>query len=89
MQTEFMPQDHTGDNIVEALKGVYKSWNLCPARQVCLTTDNGSNIVCAARTLEWKSLSCFGHNLHLAIGKAMDDGWCSRAGSSKYTFSMS
>ena len=28
MQTEFMPQDHTGDNIVEALKGVYKSWNL-------------------------------------------------------------
>ena len=49
------------------------------SRQVCLTTDNGSNIVSAVRKLEWQHLLCFGHNLHLAIGKAMNDRRCSRA----------
>ena len=40
--------------------------------QVCLTTDNGSNIVKAANDLEWLRLSCFGHNLHLAVTKALN-----------------
>ena len=79
LQTAFMPEDHTGDNIADALEGVHKSWNLSPAKQVCLTADNGSNIVCAARKLKWLRLSCFGHNLYLAIGKAMTDHRCSRA----------
>ena len=79
LQASFLPEDHTGDNIANALEGVHSSWNLHPSRQVCLTTDNGSNIVSAARKLEWQHLSCFGHNLHLAIGKAMNDRRCSRA----------
>lgn len=53
---------------------------LLPTQQVCLTTDNGSNILAAARSLDWVRLSCFGHNLHLAITKAIAaDSRCARA----------
>ena len=38
-----------------------------------ITTDSGSNIVRACQLLGWKRLSCFGHNLDLAIHKALDD----------------
>ncbi len=41
-------------------------------KQVCLTTDSGSNIVKAARHLQWPRLSCFGHNLQLAITRSLD-----------------
>ena len=42
------------------------------AYTVCLTTNNGSNIVKAARDLSWRRLSCFGHNLHLAVTKSLN-----------------
>ena len=45
-----------------------------------MTTDNGSNIIKAARNLSCLRLSCFGHNLHLAVTKALtNDNRCSRA----------
>lgn len=45
-----------------------------------LTTDSGANVVAAANLLNWKWISCFGHNLHLAITKALNnDVRCSRA----------
>ena len=47
--------------------------------QICLITDNGSNIISAARILDWLRLPCFGQNLHLAVTKAVqDDSQCSR-----------
>ena len=36
------------------------------------TTDNGSNFVTGFRTKGWTRLSCFGHNLDLAVGKGLD-----------------
>lgn len=72
--------DHTADNLVEALTTTFESWNLQPHYKVCITTDNGSNIVKAVRDFQWVRLLCFGHNLHLAIKKALDnDNRCSRA----------
>lgn len=41
--------------------------------QVWVTTDNGTNILEAARDLEWQHLSCFGHNLHLRITKFIEN----------------
>ncbi len=38
-------------------------------RQVCITTDNGTNVVKAASLNDWTRLQCFGHRLHLAIGR--------------------
>ena len=41
---------------------------------MCLTTDNGSNKVCAAsECLNWNRLSSFGYNLHLAMINSMKD----------------
>ncbi|KAK1889372.1 Homeobox-containing protein 1 [Dissostichus eleginoides] len=45
LQTSFFPEDHTGEIIAQGLQEALLSWNLPEARQVCITTDNGSNIV--------------------------------------------
>ena len=81
LQTHFMPDDHTADNLSEAMLVTLEAWSLDQVNQVCNTTDNGANIIKAADNLGWPRLSCFGHNLHLAITKAVtdDDGRCSRA----------
>ncbi|KAF3847114.1 hypothetical protein F7725_020142, partial [Dissostichus mawsoni] len=67
LQTSFFPEDHTGEIIAQGLQEALLSWNLPEARQVCITTDNGSNIVKAVSLNKWKRLQCFGHRLHLAI----------------------
>ena len=71
VQTLFVPEDHTAENLVLVLQGVLESWDLPENRLACATTDNGSNIVAALRELNWSRLSCFGHNLHLAITNSM------------------
>ena len=72
LQTLYMPEDHTADNLVDVMTDTLEMWGLDAAKQVCLTTDNGRNLVCAAtRRLGWNHLSCFGHNLHLAVGNSI------------------
>lgn len=74
LQTLYLPQDHTADNLAESMTETLESWGLKAANQVCLTTDNGRNIVCATtRRLGWKHLPCFGHNLHLAVGNSIKE----------------
>ena len=71
---QFLPQDHTGERLSKQM------WELHEEKQVCLTTDSGSNMISAAASLDWIRLSCFGHNLHLAITKSLkDDNRCSHA----------
>ena len=54
-------------------------WDLDATNQICLTTDNGNNIVSVAGILDQSRLSHFGHNLHLSVTKAIqDDSHCSR-----------
>ena len=80
LRNVFLPCDHTGDNIAEALKEGVDSWSLKEEQLVYITTDNGSNVVCATTKLKWNRLSCFGHNLNLAVTKALqDDNGVSRA----------
>ena len=80
LQTQFLPEDHTGENLAEAFLSALDSWDLKADQQVCLSTDNGSNIVNAAERLGWTRLSCFGLNLHLAITKSLkNDRRCVRA----------
>ncbi len=69
IQTSFFPDDHTGENIASGLKHFLQEWNLDEEKQVCLTTDSGANIVKAVTINMWTRLSCFGHCLHIAIGK--------------------
>lgn len=80
LQTQFLPHDHTGEHLAEAMECTLDSWGLPKEKQVCLTTDNASNIVNAAERLKWTRFSCFGHNLHLAITHSIKhDQRCSRA----------
>ena len=80
LQTHFLPDDHTGENLVEAMQEALAGWNLKATHQVCLTTDNGTNVINAADCLDSSQLSCFGHILHLGITKALkDDHRCERA----------
>ncbi len=62
LQTLYVPEDHTAKILAEGMK-----------EQVCLTTDSGANIVKAAHDLAWPCISCFGHNLQLAMTNAMKD----------------
>ena len=74
LQTLLIPQDHDANTLADAMVETLDNWGLVPCNQVCLTTDDGSSIVCAAsQCLKWNFLSCFGHNLHLAVVNAMKD----------------
>ncbi|XP_019858606.1 PREDICTED: zinc finger BED domain-containing protein 1-like [Amphimedon queenslandica] len=73
LQTLFCPDDHTGENVALALTESFKEWNLSPDRLSCCITDNGSNFVKATTILNWPRLSCFSHNLHLAITNTTKD----------------
>ena len=80
LSTHFLPEDHTAPVIAEALQASLKEWNLQESNQVCMTTDSGANIKAAANLLSWTRVSCFGHNLHLAVTKAINnDHRCTRA----------
>lgn len=80
LETHFLPENHTAEVIADSLTTTLVLWELKAENQVCLTTDNGSNIKMTAEDLQWPRLSCFGHNLHLSITKSIDcDSRCSRA----------
>lgn len=71
LETVFVPQNHTSDNISEALRCAFEEWSLDEKKLACITTDNGANIIAAVKKLNWPWLNCFGHNLHLAVTNAM------------------
>ena len=66
-------EDHTGENIAGALQDVLENWQLSSEKLVATTTDNASNYVAAFETLGWTRVSCFGHNLNLAVSKGLDN----------------
>ena len=64
-------EDHTGQNVADALQDILANWELKAESLVVTTTDNCSNFVLAFQLLEYLRLSCFGHNLDLAINKSL------------------
>ena len=74
LQTLFVPKDHNADNLSEILAQTLAQWKLETAKQVCITTDKGSNIICTITIrLMWTHLLCFGHNLHLVLVNSTKD----------------
>ena len=75
-----MFEDHTGQNIADAISDVLENWDLNRNDNlVATTTDSGSNVVAAFRILGALRISCFGHNLDLAIKKGFNDTRIQRA----------
>lgn len=63
--------DHTSDTLKEALEDIVKdAWGLDMAKMCGITIDNASNNRKAFADDTW--IPCFGHNLHLAVKKAID-----------------
>ena len=52
LQTQFLPEDHTGISLAEAMEAVLSILELDAANQICLNMDNGSNIVNVAGILD-------------------------------------
>ena len=80
LETFYLPSDHTAANIADALKDIRQTWKLPEEGQMAITTDNAANMICATNILKWQRLSCFGHNLNLAVTNSLkDDNRVSRA----------
>ena len=80
LQTSFFPDDHTAENLANALQEQLADWNLDPKYLSAVTTDNGANILAAiTKVLCWPWLNCFGHNLHLAVNNTISDKKHSKA----------
>ena len=76
LQTSFLPEDHTAVNLADALQDALREWELSADKVSCLTTDSGANIKAAVRNLGWPWLSCFGHNLNLAVSNTLEKTEC-------------
>ena len=70
-----MPEDHIGEHLQDALSKSFAEWGLDTIELVAITADNESNIKVACKLLTWMGVSCFGHNLDLAIIKDLSDPW--------------
>ena len=79
LETVPLYTDHTGQNIADAISDILDNWDLSRDNLVATTTDSGSNIVSAFRIMNALRISCFGHNLDLAIKKGLDNARVQRA----------
>ena len=72
IQTEEIPERHTGENISLRLTNVSEQWCI-KQKVVALVRDNAANMVSASRILEdWDDLPCFAHTLQLAVKAGLD-----------------
>ncbi|XP_051771149.1 E3 SUMO-protein ligase ZBED1-like [Ctenopharyngodon idella] len=74
LETQFFPEDHTADNIREFFDNMLQEWGINKERLVSVTTDNATNMKKAFEsdtTFPCQWFGCFGHNLNLAISKAL------------------
>lgn len=79
LDTVALFEDHTGENIVQSVSDILTNWELGTKNLVAATTNSGSNVIFAFRTLGWLRVSCFGHNLDLAVKKALSSTKIQRA----------
>lgn len=79
LDTSALYEDHTGENVACAITDVLDNWNLSFKNLIATTTDNGLNIVAAFQMLDSLRISCFGHDLDLAIKKGLNNSQVQRA----------
>ena len=53
LQANYMPEDHTGEHLQDALSTSFAEWGLDSTKLVAITTDNGSNIKLACELLTY------------------------------------
>ena len=66
LSTRVLNCSHTGEVIASELRTVLKEWDIS-VKYPTLVTDQGSNVVKAAKILRWNHLACFAHKLNLCL----------------------
>ena len=66
-------QVHYTPHLQDALSTTLQECNLDEKNLVAIITDSGSNSKLACHLLKYNHLSCFSHNLDLAINKGLND----------------
>ena len=69
LHTSALYEDHMDQNIADAISDIFDNRNLDMKNLVATTTGNASNMIAAFNLLDLLRLSCFDHNLDLAINK--------------------
>ena len=72
LDTVLLFEDHTGQNIAEAILDILEKWGLSREDLVATTIDNGTNFISGITQLECTRISCIGHNLDLAVNKSLN-----------------
>ncbi|KAH6947104.1 hypothetical protein HPB50_017086 [Hyalomma asiaticum] len=65
-----MPQEHTGENIVQFIRDVIEEWGLPDNIPTFVITHNRRNFVSAVAKSNWSGLLCFARTLQLCINDA-------------------
>ncbi|XP_049909754.1 E3 SUMO-protein ligase ZBED1-like [Epinephelus moara] len=77
LQTQYFPEQHTGENTACGLCEALASWHLREEQLTCVTTDNRANVVKAMELNHWKMLL----NMTAALPMLLDSAknwWGSR-----------
>ena len=74
LNTKYMPQSHTGENLLLEIENLIKFWNLNLSSNLkpFFVADNAKNIIKAVELGEFPSIGCFAHILNLAVNKALE-----------------
>ena len=68
LENEELSEQHTAENLAEALTSILQQWKLEPSKLSGATVDNAANVHKAvADILSWKCLGCFGHTINLCV----------------------
>ena len=66
LETTMMEGSLTGARLQEEIRGILKEWGISNVPRT-LVTDQGSNMLCAARISQVHHLDCFDHILDLCL----------------------
>lgn len=63
--TKYFDCSHTALNIIEGIENALNDFGISEITSI--TTDNGANIVAAAKAGGWLHFSCYAHTLNLVV----------------------
>ena len=68
---QYMKYPHTSQNIAQTIISLISKWGL-EKNFICITTDNGSNMVAASKLLpNTFQISCAAHTLNLVVNRGL------------------
>lgn len=76
LSTMFTPESHTAENIQHFIRDGLNEFGLTTDRVIAASTDSAANMVKACADMKLARIPCFGHLLHNAINKQLDDYPC-------------